>query len=303
MEKEAFPINYDQLLEASDTIELSIILNTLPFGLSVQNRKRVILYENDKCKELTGSFKNHHCYGRWKYITGEGEAICQDCPAIVTLIDGVKHKVFRKTVNRAQEDLYLEIQSIPVLEKDGSIQKYIEIINDVSNDEKIKSLVNKPFSEFIEDLQFSISIYGKTGGEVLLKDTLDFFPDPILYIQKLSMFTYIGVFQNYHGQIGLFGPLPVLDIMNKSMMVYSFRLASSTVTDPRKNGMENCLFITYLDRDDYFIFEERDKILSFFNNTFENKNVEDLDEEWFKNLKLEFKKFLTTLFNEFELKE
>jgi len=186
MENEVFPINYDQLLKNDDNIELSVILNALPFGLSVQNKKRIILYENDKCKELTGSFKSHHCFGRWKYITGEGEAICQDCPAIVTLVDGIKHKVFRKTVNRAFEDLYLEIQSIPVLESDGSINKYIEIINDVSSNEKVKSLVNKPFSAFIDELQFSISIYGKTGGEILLRDKLDFFSDPILYIQKLS---------------------------------------------------------------------------------------------------------------------
>ena len=117
------------------------------------------------------------------------------------------------------------------------------------------------------------------------------------------MFTYIGIFQNNFNQLGLFGPLPVLDILNKSMMVYSCRLHSSSVTDPRKKSMEPILFITFFDRNDYFVFEKRDKILEFLNKSFENKSVEELTEEWFLNIKTEFKNLLLSIFNEFELKE
>ncbi len=245
MENKFFSIDYNNLLNENDT-GLSDILNSLPFGITLQSIDRIILYENEKAKELTGSYKNHQCFTRWMYLEGEGNTVCKDCPATISLIDGVKHKVFRKTITKDNKDIFLEIQSIPVLNKNGTVSKYIEILNDVSNDEKIKSLVDNPVSKIIENLEFSVSIYGKTGGEILLKDQLQFFTSPIEYIQRLSLFTYIGIFQNYFNQIGLFGPLPVLDNLNKSMMVYSFRLHSSSVTDPRIKGTVPCLF--YVDQ-------------------------------------------------------
>lgn len=280
-----------------------MILNALPFGISVQNKDRLVLYENRKAKDLTGSFKLRHCFKRWEHLPDEGDSVCKDCPATISLIDKRPHKVFRKTLSQKSEDLYLEIQVIPILEKDGTITKYVEILNDVTKDETAKILADKPIADLLSDLQFSISKYGKLGGESVFQDKLDFFEDKIAdYIQKLTMFTYIGVFQNNFKQEGLFGPLPVLDVPEKSMLVYSFRLNSEKVEDPRKEGMEPCLLLIIFDRDNYFMFDKRNVLLTFLNNKISKISLlEDLDSNWFSKFKLEFKDVITKIISGFDL--
>ena len=274
-----FDMNASNLEKINDKTSLSKILDTLPFGLSVQNKKRLVLYENQKAKELVGSHKAHQCFTRWSYLPGEGTGVCKDCPGSITLLDGKHHKIFRKTVTQDKKDLYLEIHTIPIIEPDNSINQYIEIIYDISSDEKAKLLLEKPLDEIIDNLQFSMSIYGEHGGEILFRDNLKFFEDPTYYIQKLSMFTYIGVFQNHFNREGLFGPLPVLDKVDFSMMVYSFNLESSKVLDPRKNGREPSLLIAYFDRKNYYLFEKRDQLVNYLNNQFTDKKIEELEKE------------------------
>ena len=279
--------------------KLSLILDFLPFGISVQNKSRVVLYENKKARILTGSFKSTHCFSRWKHIKSEGDTICKDCPATIRLIDGNSHKFYRKTISNTMENLYIEIQTIPIIEKSG-IERYIEIIYDVSDKIMNIPILDVPISKIIDDLQFSISIYGNTGGEMLLSDDLLFFDNPNLFIQKLSMFTYVGIFQNNFNREGLFGPLPVLDVTGISMMAYAFRMYSPNISDPRRNGMEPCLLFIYFKREYYSIFEKRLEILNFLDNEFKNKELEELTNEWFFKFKKEFKKFFSKQLNKFE---
>jgi hypothetical protein len=294
--------NFFDNIEDYNNFEL--ILNALPFGISVQNLDRTVLYENQKAIDLTGSFKLRHCFTRWKHLPDEGDAICKDCPATISLIDKSAHKIFRKTLSKDSKELFLEIQVIPILEKDGGISKYVEILRDVTESESAKILVDKPISTLLDQLEFSISRYGKTGGEIVFNDNLSFFTQKISeYIQKLTMFTYIGVFQNNFSQEGLFGPLPVLDVPEKSMMVCSFRLNSKNVTDPRKEGMEPCLLMIFFDRNNYFMFEKRNMLLEFLNNEISKISfLEDLDDVWFLNLKNKLKKFITKTMSGFEIK-
>ncbi|OLS19790.1 MAG: hypothetical protein HeimC3_44110 [Candidatus Heimdallarchaeota archaeon LC_3] len=279
----------------SEFKNFEVILNSLPFGISVQNIDRAVLYENEKAKELTGSFKLRNCFNRWEHLPDEGEKICKDCPAIISLLDKSPHKIFRKTLNKNSKEFFLEIQIIPILEKDGSINKFVEVLTDVTKQESAKVLVDKPVETLLNELQLSISKYGQIGGEILFKDEISFLQDKVSdYIQKLTMFTYIGVFQNNFYQEGFFGPLPVLDKPEKSMMVYSFRLNSENVTDPRKEGKEPCLLMMFFDRDNYFMFEKRNVILSFLNQEISKiVKIEDLNNNWFDNFKMDLKNLIT----------
>lgn len=278
---------------------LDLILNNLPFGISVQNKARIVIYENNKAKELTGSFRSRHCFNRWDHLPDEGKKICKDCPATISLIDHASHKVFRKTLDRNFQDLYLEIQVVPLMEKTGQVNRYIEIINDVSKDESIKPLVNKSPDDLANNMKFCISKYGAMGGEILRNDNLEFLDQH--YIQKLTMFTYIGIFQNNFSQEGLFGPIPVLDIPAKLMLVYSFRVKSN-ISDPRNEGMEPCLLLIFIDRENYRIFDKRERVLAFLNSNLEKINILDLTKEWFTNFKYKFREIIIKLLNDFEFK-
>ena len=158
-------------------------------------------------------------------------------------------------------------------------------------------------SSLITDLRFSISKYGQTGGEMIHTDDLSFFQKTHEAIQKMTMFTYIGVFQNNFNQEGLFGPLPVLDVPTKSMMVYSFRTEFKDNPDPRREGMEPCLLMIYFDRENFFMFEKRLEILKFINEKLENKKLAELTNEWFSSFKKEFTEFLSVLLNNFVLRQ
>ena len=294
------PSNLETILSSSNELNLSLesILNSFPFGISIQDKDRIILFENDKAKSLTGSFCHKKCFLRWKYLPEEGNSICKDCPATISLIDFSPHKVFRRTLNKKSEEMLIEIHTIPILEKDGSVNKYIEILHDVTNDEIARTLTNKPISDVIDNIEYSFSKYGPTAGEVFLKD-VSFFDKPDEYIQKLTMFSYIGIFQNNFNQEGLFGPLPVLDFPYKSMLAYSFRTTSPHIKDPRRYGMEPSLLFIYFDRENYFLFEKRKEILTFLNNKLEKMVIEEMTENWFSQFKSEFKSFMLSLFNEF----
>ena len=116
------------------------------------------------------------------------------------------------------------------------------------------------------------------------------------------MFTYIGVFQNNFNQEGLFGPLPVLDKPEKSMMVYSFRLNSKNVTDPRKEGKEPCLLMMFFDRDNYFMFEKRNIILNFLNQEISKiAEIEDLSNNWYVSFKMDLKNLITKILSGFDI--
>ena len=282
---------------------LETILNTLPFGISVQTKDRKVIFENDKIKELVGSYASNHCFSRWNYIPGEGKTICKDCPATIALLDHNMHKIFRKTIKRDDTNLFIEIQVLPIIEKNGEITKYIEVINDVSNDEVIKSIVDKPISELINNLQFSVSKYGFVGGEIIQKDDLSFFKKTDESIQRLTMFTYIGVFQNNFKQEGFFGPLPVIDLPSKCMMVYSFRAEFKENPDPRREGKEPCLLLIYFDRENFFMFERRFELSRYLNEKLENIKLSDLTEVWFNSFKKDFNDFFKYVIEQFCFKK
>ena len=147
----------------SDFKNFEVILDSLPFGISVQNINRTVLYENQMAKNLTGSFKLRNCFNRWEHLPDEGDHVCKDCPATISLLDKNPHKIFRKTLSKNSEELFLEIQVVPILEKDGSINNYVEILTDISKLESAKVLINKPAETLVNELQLSFSKYGTSS--------------------------------------------------------------------------------------------------------------------------------------------
>ena len=53
----------------SDNPELyQAVLDNLPFGVSIQTKNRVIIYENKFISSLLGSYYKRYCYDRWNYL-------------------------------------------------------------------------------------------------------------------------------------------------------------------------------------------------------------------------------------------
>ncbi len=241
------------------------ILDHLPFGISVQTVERQILYENAAVKDLVGSYVYRYCFNRWHYLEGKGDEPCEDCPATIGFDDKKIHKIFRKTLDKNNKDLYLEIQFIPVFEENGEIEKFIEIIRNVTILDKAKVLAYTPIEEITSSVQSSIVKFGDLGGEIISTDNLDFAKNENLdeIIVKLTVYIFSGVIQGFEEQVGLFGPFPVLDKTNYLMETFLFRIKDDKAKDPRLKGMQPCMILLFFPREYYFVFEKRNIIEDF----------------------------------------
>ncbi len=241
------------------------VLDELPFGVSVQTINRQILYENEAVKDLVGSYVYRHCFNRWHYLPGKGNEPCPDCPATIGFQDGKSHKVFRKTQNSNGEDLFIEIQFLPIFNEDNEITKFIEIINNVTLLDKAKVLAMTPIEDIANAVQFSFVKFGETGGEIIATDNLDFAKSENLedIIVKITVYIFSGVIQGFESQEGLFGPFPVLDKTEYLMEAYLFRIKDDNTKDPRLQGMQPCMILFFFPREYYFLFERRNELSDF----------------------------------------
>lgn len=249
----------------SGTENFQWILDQLPFGISLQTIEREILFENETVKDLVGSYIHRTCFSRWHYLEGKGDEPCPDCPAIIGFKDSKSHKVFRKTQDKEGKDLFLEIQFIPVFNENNEIDKFVEVINNVSLLDKAKILASKSIEEITNSVQSSIVKFGDLGGEIISTDVLDFVKSENLedIIVKLTVYIFSGVIQGFEDQTGLFGPFPVLDKTDYLMETYLFRIRDDNSNDPRLKGMQPCMILIFFPREHYFIFEKRETIEDF----------------------------------------
>ncbi len=278
--------------------EFQWVLDKLPIGISVQSPSRKILYENEAVKELIGSYLHRQCYIRWHYLPGRGDNPCPDCPATVGIQDKIGHKVFRKTTDEKGDDLYLEVEFIPVLDSEGNLEKFIEIIRNVTLQEKSKILATKSIDEIVNGIQISIVKFGNLGGEIITTDQLDFEKSENLeeIITKLTVYIFSGVIQGNEKQKGFFGPFPVLDKINYLLEVFISRIKDEEEKDLRFEGMQPCMILFFFPRDYVFLFEERNQIENFISKKIDEwESVQDITQEIHDNFTAELKQFITKL--------
>ncbi len=281
--------------KTSRTEDFQWILDLLPFGISVQTIERKILFENETVQELLGSYVQRSCFSRWHYLEGKGDEPCPDCPATIGFKDNKSHKIFRKTQDKEGKDLFLEIQFIPVFNENNEIDKFVEIINNVSLLDKAKILASKSIEEITNSVQSSIVKLGDLGGEIIATDALDFVKSENLEdtIVKLTVYIFSGVIQGFEEQTGLFGPFPVLDKTDYLMETYLFRIRDDNSNDPRLEGMQPCMILIFFPRKHYFIFRKREAIEDFMNKKIKEwGNLLAINEQSHEEFSEELKQFL-----------
>ncbi len=288
----------DKSNEDDNRKEFQWILDKLPIGISVQTPSREILYENEAVKDLIGSYLHRQCYKRWHYLPDRGNNPCPDCPATVGMQDNIGHKVFRKTKDERGEDLYLEIEFIPVTDSEGKLEKFIELIRNITLQEKSKILATKSIDEIINGIQVSIVKFGNLGGEVITTDQLDFEKSENLeeIITKLTVYIFSGVIQGNENQKGFFGPFPVLDKINYLLEIFICRIKDEGEIDPRFEGMQPIMILLFFPRDYVFLFEERIQIENFISEKIDEwESIQSITQDAHENFATELKQFIAKL--------
>ncbi len=245
--------------------DYNLILDELPFGVSVQTIDRKIIFENKKVKELVGSFLYRQCYNRWHYLENQGDKPCEDCPAAVGFEDKEPHKIFRKTITEKGESLYVEINFLPLFNDEGEIDRFIEVIQKVEIEDKARVLSQQNKETILQQIQVAIIKFGDLGGETITTDSLRFIKRKEVddFLTKVTVYIFSGLIQGFDEQEGLFGPLPVLDITTYEMLAHLFKIKNKKSTDPRMHGLEPCMLFIFFPRDYFFLFNNRDEIEDF----------------------------------------
>ncbi len=239
--------------------EFEWLIDALPFGISIQTKDRIVLYENKAVKELLGNFKGNYCYRRWKYLPDGGKEPCKDCPVFLAFEDKTQHSIFRKTEDRNGDPLFLEVSMVPILNKANELEYYIEIIKTVDLKDKKTILATERINDIVNKLKFSLVKFGESGADVIYKDKLNIegVKDEELFVIKLTVYVFSAFVQGNRNSAGFYGPLPVMDKEKYLMFGYSFIIRDKKAKDPRKKGYEQSILFFILPRKYYFILSNR----------------------------------------------
>jgi hypothetical protein len=135
-----------------------------------------------------------------------------------------------------------------------------------------------------------------TGSQIVHSEDIHFFhetADLRTELVRLSTFAFIGLFQNNTDQFGLFGPLPVLDYLDYSMLVFAFQISDESLMDERKKKKDNCLLILFFPRNHDEIIQNRKTMSEFMKNQLLSKNsITDLTEDWFTSFGDQVRQFI-----------
>ena len=103
------------------------ILEGIHDGISIQDRDYRILYQNPRFIEMVGNHIGEYCYRAYQHR----EAICEECPLVLTFRDALPHKGV-KTLSCREGGLYIEILSSPLKNDKGEVISVIESIRDIT---------------------------------------------------------------------------------------------------------------------------------------------------------------------------
>jgi len=238
------------------------ILDSLPFGISVQSIDRVLLYENKAMREIFGDNPREYCFSRWKYLDDQGEAPCKFCPGRVSLVDGKQHSVVANVELQNGKKAFLEITHIPIINEEGKIEKFIEIIKDVTEKTDELTFLHSQI-DFKSMIYLSIIHFGNLGGEILITEKLPIVNDLKTFLINEAAYWFTAVGQGNYLNEGLYGPLPILDKSDYVSLGFS-RVMLSNNSDSRLGGKDYVFILIFLPRFLLPYFNNRERVLSFF---------------------------------------
>lgn len=234
-------------------------LENLDIGLSIQSKDLTVIYENARMRELTGGFSFRKCFERWEHLQGYDGKPCRECTIAVSIADGKEYSVLTEKITPEGHKLLLEVNHIPLLNRDGTMEVLIETYKDVTNEERYLT-PSEPANN-----KFSLGFvkFGNMGGEYVVGDNqieLDIDEVEVFY-SRMGIFWFTAIGQGHQWISNLFGPLPVLDYYDYVSMAYSFKLKDETLTDTRAKGVDLVLLIFVVHRDLVSRYEKRDSIV------------------------------------------
>ena len=247
-----------------------VVLDNLPFGVSVQNRDFELVYQNAYLRNLFPTDQFTYCYQRWADYEDYGTNKCKDCPLQVTVIDNQSHSILRKMRDSSGNQKYFKIQHQPLIIEDG-FERFIEIVNQVPENEISNFIDLEDIIPVKDEIYYSIGLFGDDGGNIFTHTLPDSFDaDLNSFLLTLTQFWMIAIGQGDNWPLGLFGPLPVFDRLKYDSYAFSFRIKNKQLQDIRFAGHDVGVLIFILRKGNKIFNQHRELIEVKINELFQN---------------------------------
>ncbi|MDH5402034.1 MAG: hypothetical protein OEY49_06050 [Candidatus Heimdallarchaeota archaeon] len=271
----------------------NLIVNSLPFGVAIQDHKFTTIYENERMISLTQPNINKTCYERWSNSNNFKGKKCTDCPAFLAVEKGEPATVYRKINDGTSSERYLKITHIPI-KQNNSPGKFIETIEDVSKDEVNKINLIEYKSKVSQNLKCGLINFGKMGGQMVYSENLDNLIqiDINHFYEHLSAYWYTAIGQGHNWPLGFFGPLPVLDYHKYLSFAFSIMYSKDQFTSKRDKD-DLVLFIIILDKEFISSVNNHKEIDEFLYSQFQQYlSLEDITMNEFNKICENFRLFI-----------
>ncbi len=217
----------------------NIVLNTIPNGVAIFDKKGNILFTNKSMEKLV--FFNSYELSLMSFF---------DLIDSTGLVDLILNKfemdhttIFESELNivpKRDEPFPVKITIAEVEQK----EKYLAIIQD-NRIIKENELLLEEFQNLIaNETYLSLFYQSRIGPEIYLTDEFKFTKtDKSILATKIGVYFSTAIGQGGNVNAGLFGPLPFPDTADYESIIFTSFINDSKNTDPRAKGKSYCLFV------------------------------------------------------------
>ncbi len=145
----------DKLLFKTDAIYRNVFDN-ISVGISLINSEMQVIDINQKMKEWNFEFKletSPHCFEVYNYPPKK--TICENCPVVKCFQDGNTHEEIMLK-NTKKGTFYFKITACPIKDETGRITNVIELLEDVTEQEKKKAELEEHLNEVKSKLKTTL---------------------------------------------------------------------------------------------------------------------------------------------------
>lgn len=114
------------------------VIASIGDGLIIQDKEFRIVYQNGISKEMMGDHIGRHCYRAFV----NRDRLCEDCPTVLTLKSGKSYTSLKHPVSK-KGPKYLEINTSPLRDADGTIVAAIKLVRDVTESKKMENALRE----------------------------------------------------------------------------------------------------------------------------------------------------------------
>ncbi len=119
--------------------KLQAIIDSMEYGLTIQDRDYNIIFQNEALKGLFGNQLGEKCYQAYEFR----DEICDGCPVRMAWADGKPHTAERKIMWKSGEIMFWENTANPIRDTRGEIVACLEIARNITERKKAEETLRE----------------------------------------------------------------------------------------------------------------------------------------------------------------